>query len=720
MRNPFVTGRRTRGAVIAIATVAALAGSALTAPAALAAGVRTAPLGAAASVAPAAVEKVAADLDLTLNKGGYGSAGTLTVKVVPATTVPQISGTLTVTGTDGDPWVAPVVDAGAVFTVPATYQAGLRTLTVTYSGNDHLLGRTRSTSKYIEPVQWTADASLPVLVKGSTRRATVVVHLPAAFPADFADGCDLTVKGNGWSASGQIHGDRGEVSIPAGLAAGTYPVQVQLTNGATGTLNIDPNYRSATLDISRAIPELTPRWGYTTYPDAPGPLTVEVTTSTGASADGGTAVVTGDGFSRSGVVVDGRFTFSLPQLLPGEYPVTLEYLGNGAVLPGENTTPARVTVWKRPTTTTAPDASATYGTAGSLPVRVHAFGIVPTAGGKVTALVEGLGLTLEGVVVGEVADIALPADLPVGTHTVTVHYLGNAYAARSSDTAVVVVSRPTPTITASFPARPYGTPHNGMVTITAPGVDVDGGTVSLTGDGIRLFGHVEDGSVSLTLEDTLPPGLYPVTIEYSGTESVAPGTLTTSVRVDKVAPRITAALPVVVYGTATSTTIAVTAPEASPDGAKITVSGAGFTRYAVVSGGRATVSLPTTLVPGSYPVTISYGGTAYVASASTTATLKVVKATSTTTVAVSPKQTTTTGTPTVTVAVKAPGLTPAGNVTLTIKGNGKTFTKTLALSGGRATLQLGARAAGSYSVVATYADTTSVKGSKGTTTFTVV
>jgi hypothetical protein len=246
----------------------------------------------------------------------------------------------------------------------------------------------------------------------------------------------------------------------------------------------------------------------------------------------------------------------------------------------------------------------------------------------------------------------------------------------------------------------------GTVVVRSSGTEV--GTASLA-----------DGVADVTLA-ALPAGSHDLTVEYLGDAWVKPSTGTVTAAVAKAVPTISASFPTVTFGTPASTVIRVTAPGVSTDGAKVVVRGTDFTRSAVVTAGKVTIALPVTFAPGRYPATVSYAGTSEVRSATKNVTLTIVKASSTTAVSVSPKTVSTSGTPTVTVTVKATGTTPTGRVTLKVAGNGASYTRYLTLSGGKATVKLGSRKAGTYTVTATYGGSDRVKTSTSTTSFRVV
>ncbi|GEL95613.1 Ig-like domain-containing protein [Cellulomonas composti] len=255
---------------------------------------------------------------------------------------------------------------------------------------------------------------------------------------------------------------------------------------------------------------------------------------------------------------------------------------------------------------------------------------------------------------------------------------------------------------------------------TAASGRVPTGTVVVRSAGREVGRATLSQGVATATLAALPVGSHDLAVEYLGDAWVKPSTSAVTVTVVKASAKITGAIPVVTYGTGRSATLTVSAGGVATDGGTLTLRGDGFTRSGVVTAGKVTLALPPKLAPGSYPVTISYGGTSMVAATTRTATLKVVKATSTTTVKVTPASTSATGTPTASVAVTAAGSTPTGTVRLTITGNGKSFVRTVTLSGGKAALQLGARAAGTYTVTAAYLGSATAASSSGTTSYRVV
>lgn len=138
----------------------------------------------------------------------------------------------------------------------------------------------------------------------------------------------------------------------------------------------------------------------------------------------------------------------------------------------------------------------TYGTATTATVTVTAD---PAATGQVSVEIAGREVT--GHLSGGTAQVALPADLPVGTHLVTARYAGSATVAPSVATATLKVARSAPTVAVDLAKRSVKVRHQARLKVTVTGVVPAGGTL-LVYDGRRIVRTASvgaDGTVLVRL-----------------------------------------------------------------------------------------------------------------------------------------------------------------------------------------------------------------------------
>jgi len=139
-----------------------------------------------------------------------------------------------------------------------------------------------------------------------------------------------------------------------------------------------------------------------------------------------------------------------------------------------------------------------------------------------------------------------------------------------------------------------------------------------------------------------------------------------------------------------------------------------------LSGGKVTVSVRTNLAVGVHTLTVSYGGDGAFAGSKTTVKVTVVRATSTTTVTAPSARATTAATVTAKVRA-ATGVPTTGKVTFVVSKGGKVVATRVGTltTAGQAKVTLPRLAAGTYTVKATYAGSTSVAGSSATASLVV-
>ncbi len=256
-----------------------------------------------------------------------------------------------------------------------------------------------------------------------------------------------------------------------------------------------------------------------------------------------------------------------------------------------------------------------------------------------------------------------------------------------------------------------GSPAN--TSVTARLVPGSGPAVSLGSS------PVIDGSadLSVTLPDSVPSGSDLVlTAQPSGT------TVTVPARAGSVTPTVapsttTATAADLVYGQAG--TVQVTISPASATGTVTVSQGATQLGSAAVTGGSASVSLPArSLEPGTYSLAVAYSGSASLAPSGTTVSLRVTKAPSSTTVALSPSEVEVGQAAVATITVTAPaGQVATGQVDVRVGG---TSVGTGTLSGGVTSVEVGPfTSAGERQVTALYLGDTRVEESQGAASLTV-
>ncbi|MFE7224606.1 Ig-like domain-containing protein [Nocardioides sp. NPDC057577] len=193
------------------------------------------------------------------------------------------------------------------------------------------------------------------------------------------------------------------------------------------------------------------------------------------------------------------------------------YAGSGAVQATYETfTPITFTTAAASTLATTVQARP-YGTASSIGVTVS-----PTATGTVT-VTEGSTTRGSATLSEGRATVALPTNLAVGAHSLTVSYEGSSTVAASSKTVTLTVAKASSSVSTSVRNGSYGT--SGSVTVAVRSAVSVGGSVTLK-EGSKSYGTrtLSGGRTTFTLPKSLATGKHTFTATYNGSGTVAAAT----------------------------------------------------------------------------------------------------------------------------------------------------------------------------------------------------
>ena len=297
------------------------------------------------------------------------------------------------------------------------------------------------------------------------------------------------------------------------------------------------------------------------------------------------------------------------------------------------------------------------------------------------------------------------------------------FVAQPSGTTVTIPlqeSTPPPTTidtTTNATAQPmkYGTDGTIQVTV-APSAASGPVTVTENGNPVAS-GSVTLGSGTVTVAGTaLEPGSHTLVVRYGGNSTYNPSQTTVTLQVAKADTSVSATAPAVDAGDDATVSVNVNPNTAT---GQVTVSEGGSSLgQATLSNGSASVNVGA-LPAGSHTLTVRYAGDAHHAESSTTVTLQVDKAASTTTADASPNRVVVEkGTAKIAVSVTADGATPTGTVTAVVDGK---QIGSGTLSGGATTIKVGPfDSTGTKTIELRYAGNDQVAASSTTTTIRVV
>jgi LysM repeat protein len=380
---------------------------------------------------------------------------------------------------------------------------------------------------------------------------------------------------------------------------------------------------------------------------------------------------------------------------------------NGAVTLDTNTIVAGAT-----TTTLAPLPSTNFGQTATFNATVS-----PTAATGIVRFKDGSTTLGTGPLNGGVATFST-IGLTGGSHSITAVYEGDVNYSASTSSALTHIVNLAPTLTI---LAPLGTSTVGQnITLSTSVVPMTTTGTATFKDGATTLGTgTLSGGVATFSTAALPVGSHSITAVYGGDLNFA---TSTSSALIQLVTTVTTTTTLVLQGSTTfgqpgtlTATVAIAAPSTGTPTGQVAFLDGSTSLGAVVLDGAGLASFtpaPTQLAVGAHSITAQFGGSASLASSSSSAlAATVTRAISITTLAVSPSSSqsgdTVTLSATVASTVLAAG-TPSGNVVFL--DNGNTLVSVAVDGTGVATFSTGALGAGTHTLTAQYAGDTNFDG----------
>ncbi|MGP8006697.1 MAG: beta strand repeat-containing protein, partial [Acidimicrobiales bacterium] len=570
----------------------------------------------------------------------------------------------------------PVDGSGAANCAVVFATFGDHSITAAYLGDTNF---TESTSPVLDqvvdaiPTAVTASASPDTTVFGQPTTITAIVPPGATGTVTFtgpggANLCTATVDATDGTATCDT------TALPLGNDTVAVAYSGDPTYGPSSTTTtVDVSQASTTTVVSSSenpsnIGDAV-MYTATVTPVAPGGGTP---TGSVEFLDGTTPIADCNGASGE-VMSGGVATCSTSYAVSGTHPITAIYSGDGNYTTSTSPVLDQVVSAQRSTTTASASPDATvFGQPTTITATVP-----PGATGTVTFTGPGgVNLCPPSVTVSGGTATCTTAVLPVGNDTVAVAYSGDATYGPSSTTTTVDVSRASTTTSVTSSKNPSSA--GGTVTYTAtvspvaPGAGTPTGKVEFL-DGstaITACGGTSGTAISGTGTATCAvtyavAGTHPITARYLGDTNFAGSTSTVLDQVvDKVVTTTTASPSPIstVFGQPTTITAIVTTGATGT----VTFTGPGGVVLCTATVSAGTATCRTSALPvGTDTVTVAYSGDPTYGPSSTTTTVDVSRASTTTGVTSSdnPSRAGTSVTYTATVSVLAPSTSePTGNV----------------------------------------------------------
>ncbi|OPF78109.1 hypothetical protein VT50_0219920 [Streptomyces antioxidans] len=667
----------------------------------------------------------------TPNPSVFGQSVTYTATVTGITAGSAPFGDVTFV-IAGGPTLGPVtltptgVDSGTASVTDSTLAVGSHLVTANFVNSTDPLDNSSGTT--IQQVNQSATTTTvtfvpPAPVCGET--VTLTASVAAAPPGGGTPTGTVTfiISADGPTVTGTLDAS-GEASVTvSALSVGSHQVAA-FYNGDTDfapsnspltPLTVNPADSTTTLSVSPAAPVCGETVTLCAQVAVVAPGTCTPTgTVTFTVAGGPTLTGTLDATGQACVTTSG--------IPVGTYAVTATYNGDGDISGSTDTGSVTVGAGASTTTVSASPASPTCGESVTICAQVAA--VAPstcTPTGTVTFVITG-GPTLTATLDATGQACVTTSDLTAGSYTVTATYGGSTDVESSTGTASITVGQGASTTSVSVLPTPSVCGESvticAQVAAVAPSTCTPTGTVTfvITG-GPTLTATLDATGQACVTTSAIPVGSHTVTATYAGDGGVMGSTGTAIATVNQASSttslNITPGAPSCGETITLCAQVTTTLPgTCTPTGTvTFTVAGGPTLTGTLDATGQACVT--TSAIPaGTHAVTATYAGDAGVAGSTTSGSVTVGQASTTTTLISSPNPSgsgqNVTFTATVTAVPPATG-TPTGTVTFVISG-GPTLTGTLNASG-LATVSTSALTAGSHTVTATYGGDTCFAGS---------
>ncbi len=417
------------------------------------------------------------------------------------------------------------VDLAAMVDYMATFATDADPLGVDYS--QRAVGVAGVAAEYAPGDTVTVDlSSLAMTGTGDLQDAEVVATFDGQPVGEFAVNNTANAAGD---ANSNDEAGKATVTFTVPEVEGGATYDLVVTGATTGTSTTVPIDIAAEELIATTVTgtNITVQEGST----ASIPVTVTPATATGE-------VILGLGqMTLEAPLVDGKATISLAAgALPvGVHELPLNYPGDAQHAASSTTVVVTVTAKPAPgavdSTVTGTGGTVTYGTAGSVTVKV-----TPAAATGTVAVSKGNDVVGSVVLASGQGTITLPAkSLPVGTHVLTLTYSGDTGHKPSTGSVTVTVVKAEGTVKAKVkPKRVVAdkTRARVVVTVEAEGF-VPTGRVKVLVAGKTYRAKLVDGKAVIKLKEFKKPGTYKAKVSYLGDDTTESDRTTVKIKVKR-------------------------------------------------------------------------------------------------------------------------------------------------------------------------------------------
>ncbi len=454
---------------------------------------------------------------------------------------------------NGTKYYAPVNNGTVNFTMPKNIPPGKYNVTVSYSGDDKYKNVSFTQEMTVDDEK--TNPKIGFELKDGELNVTL--------PADASGYVIVDINGTKYHVP--VENGKVNFTIPDNLKPGTYNLTVEYSG--------DDKYGSSknSTSISVSDDKTKPEIGFELKDGE-----LNVTLPADAS---GYVVVDINGTKYHVPIENGKANFTIPDnLAPGTYNVTVTYSGDDKYGSAKNSTSISVLDEKIDPVLDVKFNNSKFDI--QLPVDASGYVVVDINGTKYPLLVDG----------GK-CNMTLPKDLKPGVYDVVVDYAGDGkYSSKRNITQITIDAQEELVIGIDL--------ENGNAKISLPGDAA--GYVIVDINGTKYHVPIENGKANFSVPNNLEPGLYNLTVTYSGDDKYGSAKNSTTFRIAD--ERIEPKLDVKINDAKLDVQLPV-------DASGYVVVGINGTKYPLlVNNGKCNMTLPKDLKPGVYDVVVDYAG----------------------------------------------------------------------------------------------------------------
>jgi len=298
---------------------------------------------------------------------------------------------------------------------------------------------------------------------------------------------------------------------------------------------------------------------------------------------------------------DGQVRLPIDGLLPGKYPVKVNFKLNELYLP--STATSKIVINKAPSVLNVNSVVAVYGDGDELLINLTDDEGNPISDGSVSVELDGV---VKNYTTDENGQVKVSSEtLLPGLYSVNVAFNGNEIYLPSTTISRIIIGK-LPSVLSVNPVIAFYGDGELVINLT----DDNGNPISdviVSLNGIPIFKTDENGLINLSTGSLLPDS-YPVNVTFDGNEIYLPSNASSVIIIEKLPSVLNVNNITVLYGDGEELVIGLMDDEGNPiANASVSVGLNGTKKYSTDENGQVNLSTES-LLPDSYPVNVTFDG----------------------------------------------------------------------------------------------------------------